>query len=249
MAGQNRTSNDNFPTTQQSALFGLRSADSVERNRSLGRLARAYWKPIYKYVRLHWHKEPAEAEEITQAFFLRTIDKDTFATYEPERARFRTFVRVCVDRFVLDIARRGAAKKREGEMRALQFDFQAAEGELSSEENLAGAAALDPEKLFETEWVRHVFEMAIEALRASCIQKGKEIHFRAFELFHLDDAARPPSYAAASAELGMSVTDLTNRLSYARREFRALVLDILRELTGSEQELRNEARAVLGLEL
>lgn len=240
MAERSRRSDD-FPTTQRSALFGLKSGDAMEKARSIDRVATAYWKPLYKYVRLRWKKTPPEAEELTQSFFLHAIDRRTFNAYEPAQARFRTFLRVCVDRFVVDAARHDAARKRGGGARL--FDFQTAENELASESRTAS----DPEKLFEVEWVRSIFESAVESLRVSCKDKGKEVHFRVFELLQLSDQRL--SYAAVAAELGISVTDVTNRLSYARREFRAIVLDVLREVTASEQELRDEARAVLGLEL
>ena len=244
MAEHNRKG-ENFPTTQHSIPFGLKSADSVEKTRSLERLTKAYWKPVYKYLRRKWRKTPPEAEVLTQSFFLRAIDKSTFASYDAEQARFRTFVRVCVDRFVVDQKRHESAIKRGHGVRFLQLDFPGAEGEISSDH----AMVSDPEKLFEVDWVRSVLAMAVEALRAACASKGKDVHFRVFELFHLGDGAEKPSYAEAGQMLGISVIDVTNRLSYVRREFRVMVLDTLRELTGSEEELRSEARAVLGVEL
>jgi RNA polymerase sigma factor (sigma-70 family) len=235
--------NDDFPTTRFSAVEGLKSADHSEEARSLSRVARAYWKPLYKYVRLHWRKSPADAEEIIQAFFLRALDKRTFASFDATQARFRTFVRVCVDRFVVDANRHGTALKRGGTM--VPFDFEKAESEI----NDVDFPAVQPEELFEAEWVKSLFEAAVESLRAALIGKGKEVHFRTFELFHLTDQTSRVSYAEAAEQLGISVSDVTNRLSYARREFRVIVLEALRELTGSEEELRNEARAVLGLQL
>lgn len=245
MAEGRKQDGGGFPTTRHSALFGLRSPSDSERTRSLELIATAYWRPVYKYVRLRWHKEPSEAEEITQAFFLRSVEKGSFASYDPSKARFRTFLRVCLDRFVVDLARHGQAKSRAAKTLPIGLDFEAAEVELSA----AGAVGDDLEKLFETEWVRSLFAAAVESLRASCAEKGKGVHFCAFERFHLDPSGTPPSYAELGAELGLSVTDVTNRLSYARREFRAIVLELLRQLTGSERELRDEARTVLGVEL
>jgi RNA polymerase sigma factor (sigma-70 family) len=236
---------ERFPTTRHSIPFGLRSDDSTAKARSLDRLIKAYWSPVYKYLRRKWRKTPSEAEEITQAFFLRAIDKSTLATYDAERARFRTFIRACVDRFVVDGVRRDSAAKRGYGARFLHLDFACAEGEISRDPALIS----DPERLFEMDWAKSVVAMAVESLRDVCTRKGKEVHFRVFELFHLAEDAAKPSYAEAGVRFGLSVTDVTNRLSYARREFRALVLDTLRELTGNEEELRSEARAMLGVEL
>ncbi|WP_394829877.1 RNA polymerase sigma factor [Pendulispora albinea] len=232
-----------FPTTPGSAVFGARSVDPVERARSLRVLSRMYWKPIYKYVRLRWRKMPGDAEEITQEFFLRSIDKNTFLGYESGRARFRTFVRVCVDRLVVDLGRQSLAKKRGGGARFLQLDFKAAEEELEEHES----PLPDPEKLFELEWVKNLLELAVLGLRESCGRAGKDVHFRAFELFHLSDEPDRLSYADVAAKLGISVRDVNNRLTYARREFRAAVLEALRDSTTSEQEMLEEARVVLGV--
>jgi DNA-directed RNA polymerase specialized sigma24 family protein len=245
VAGEGEHKGGGFPTTRHSALFGLKSPHEAERVRSLELVAGTYWRPVYKYVRLRWHKAPAEAEEATQAFFLRSVEKGTFAAYDPSKARFRTFLRVCLDRFLVDLERQGRSKGRDAPVLPLRLDFGTAEGELG-----ASSPTEDPDKLFEAEWVRSLLGTAVERLRARCTERGKLVHFRAFERFHLEPSGdSTPSYAELGAELGLSVFDVTNRLSYVRREFRAIVLELLGELTGSEQELRDEARAVLGVEL
>jgi RNA polymerase sigma factor (sigma-70 family) len=230
-----------FPTTRHSVVYGLSSADTDERSRSLRHLAQCYWKPIYQYIRLRYAKEPGEAEEITQDFFLRCVDRRVLVGYDASRSRFRTFVRVCVDHLVFDHARRKQAQKRGGRL-PLQLDFAAAEAEMSEMQSVD-----DPEQLFERAWVHGLLSSAIDALRQVCKAKSKEQHFRIFARLHLDDDA--PTYGAVAAELGISVTDVTNRINYARRELRAIVLTTLRELCGSEQELHDEARLVLGVEL
>jgi len=235
--------NGRFPTTHCSVLRGLRSDDASMRARSLERLAETYWKPIFNYLRLRWHKDTTEAQEITQEFFVRCIGKGTFASYVEDRARFRTFVRICLDRFVLDLARREHAEKRGGALK------QTVDCEAADWERLADPAAPAPEALFEAEWACSVVDHAVESLRASCAKKGKDIHFRVFERVHLASGQEKPSYAAIANELGISIVDVTNRLSYARRELRAIILEALRELTTSDEELRNEARLVFGIEL
>jgi RNA polymerase sigma factor (sigma-70 family) len=232
-----------FPTTHCSVLRALRSDDAIERSRSLKRLAETYWNPIFNYLRLRWHKDAAEAQEITQEFFVRCIAKGTFASYVEERARFRTFVRTCLDRFVLDLARRERAEKRGGTL-PQSVDIEAVELE-----QLADSATPDAEALFEAEWAHSIVDNAVEALRVTCAEKGKDMHFRVFARAHLASDPEKPSYAAIASELGISVVDVTNRLSYARRELRAIILEALRDLTASDEELRSEARTVFGIEL
>jgi DNA-directed RNA polymerase specialized sigma24 family protein len=124
-----------FPTTRWSAVEGARSADGAERERSWGALVRAYWKPAYKHLRVRWRASPEDAEDALQGFFERAMEKDFFASYEPERARFRTFFRVCLDRFASNEAKARGRLKRGGTSPPL--DFAAAEDEIAR----AGAAA------------------------------------------------------------------------------------------------------------
>ena len=232
-----------FPATQSSVVLGFRSGHAEDRTRSFQRLAQTYWKPIFQYLRLQWHKGPSEAEEITQEFFVRCLARGTFGSYVEGRVRFRTFVRSCLDHFVLDLQRRDLAQKRGGR-RLPPIDVGAAEVEL-----VADPATLHTEALFERDWVRSVVDSAVESLRTACARKGKDVHFRVFERLDLCAVPNKPSYAIVAGDLGISIMDVTNRLSYARRQLRAIILETLRELTASNEELRDEVRIVLGIEL
>ena len=233
-----------FPTTRSSAIVGARSDDPEERARSLELIAFTYWKPIYKYARFRFDKSPQEAEDITQDFFAKALERDTFAAYDPARARFRTFLRTCLDRFVIDHERARTAQKRGGHAETLDLAFDEAEHEIANAEPPDRDALAE---YFEAEWMRHLLSISVETLRQECEAKGRTRHFRVFQRLHIEGVLDPPSYAAVAEELSISVTDVMNSLTYARREFRRLVLDSLRLMTGSEDEFRSEARAVLGL--
>ena len=103
-----------FPSTMWSVVQGAGSADPVERARSLETLAAAYWRPVYKTLRLGWRRSVEDAEDLTQGFFAKAAEKDFFARYEPERARFRTFLRTCLERYVGNELRDAARQKRGG---------------------------------------------------------------------------------------------------------------------------------------
>ncbi|WP_394821580.1 hypothetical protein [Pendulispora albinea] len=233
-----------FPTTRASAILGVKSADGGERARSIEEISLAYWKPVYKYTRLRWRRSPEETQDITQDFFLKALEKNFFAAYDPSKARFRVFVRVCLDRFIIDRDRVGRAVKRGGVSGWMTIDFSGVEGEIQESAVLAPDAF---DAFFDREWMRHVLGMAVDRLSAECSAKGKELHFRIFERFYLQrPAEEEPTYAKLAKEFAVSETDVTNRLSFARREFRRVVLDTLRGITASEAEFRNEARALLG---
>src|SRR5262245_25888733 len=78
---------DRFPTTRISAVQGVRSPDRGVRERALDTLAAAYWRPVVTYVQLRWRRPREEAEDLAQGFFLRALEKDFFARFDPSRAR------------------------------------------------------------------------------------------------------------------------------------------------------------------
>ena len=235
-----------FPETRWSAILAARSADPAERERAFERIAAAYWKPVYKYIRAKWNKSRDDAEDLTQEFFARVVEKDFLAAYQPEKARLRTFLRTCVDAMVQNQHRAAHAQKRGGEAVTLSLDFEMAEGEL------ARSGLPSPERLdefFEKEWVRNVFGLAVERLRQTCRERGKATQFQIFARYDLDEGDSKSSYGELAREFGIASTDVTNYLAWARREFRRITLDLLRDLTANEDEFRREARSLLGVEL
>jgi DNA-directed RNA polymerase specialized sigma24 family protein len=233
-----------FPATRRSAVAAVGSDDPAERARSFEILVRAYWKPVYKHLRVRWRLSSEQAEDLTQGFFARALEQRMFSAYEPGRALFRTYLKTCLDRHAMKDAESRMRQKRGGGAVTLSLDFPAAEREL---EALATPAPETIESYFDREWTRHLIGMTVDALRERCEQSGKQVTYRVFERYVLDDGpAERPSYAELAAELNIKVTDVTNYLAFARREFRRLLLERLREITGSEEELEAEARALLG---
>src|SRR5919201_1076054 len=229
-----------FPATRHSALTAVRSGDGAERARGLATLSAVYWRPVYSYLRLRWRKPHEEAADLAQEFFAELLEKELLARFDPSRARLRTWLRVCIDGVVANQQKAAARQKRGGGAAALRFDFEEARDEL---EKLA-ACAESAESQFENEWARGVFGMALERLREKCSLAGKADHFAVLEAYDLVDGR--PTYAELARRFGISVSDVTNRLFRMRRELRRVVLDVLRELTATEEEFRQEARALLG---
>ena len=90
-----------------------------------------------------------------------------------------------------------------------------------------------------------MFALAVDDLRKVCEERERMRSYRLFESYDLE-ADEKSSYEQLSQDFGISVTDVTNALAWARREFRRLALERLRELCGSEQEFHREARAAFG---
>jgi RNA polymerase sigma factor (sigma-70 family) len=240
-----------FPATARSLVAGLAGLagatgdDPVARQRSFGALIAAYWKPVYKHVRVRWLRSNEDAKDLTQAFFARAMEKGFFDAYDPARARFRTFLRMCLDRFVANEAQAERRRKRGGDAQILSLDFDVAEAELAA---LGAAAPADLERTFDREWARTLFGLAVDSLRTECAARGKETSFRLFERCDLCDDPVRPSYEVLARDAGVSVVQVTNALAWARRELRRIVLERLRELTASDEEFRSEARDLLGVE-
>jgi hypothetical protein len=229
-------------------IVAARSSDPSERGRALETLLTAYWKPVFKYIRLRWQRSHEDAQDLTQGFFAGLLERGLLAKYDPEKSRLRTFLRLCVDSFVMNEEKMARRQKRGGFAEHVPLDFVAAESELR-------AGTMDPAKLasresleefFEKEWVRSLFGLAVEDLRKLCQSQGKEKAYRLFEKYDLEEERASASYAELAREWDLDVTDVTNALAWARRAFRQIALERLREMCGSEEEFRREARTVLG---
>lgn len=222
-----------------------RSGDPDTRRRALDTLIASYWKPVYKYLRLKWKLPNEDAKDLTQGFFAHVLDSAFFDRFDPGRARFRTYVRVCLDGYAANEHKAAGRFKRGGGVDHVALDFESAEGELT---HIDIPDAADPESVFRQEWIRNLFALAIETLRERCAAGGHEIRFCVFERYDLDPAPGRVSYADLATELGLPVTQVTNHLAFARREFRAIVLERLRELAGSDDEFRADVRDILGVD-
>jgi RNA polymerase sigma factor (sigma-70 family) len=238
---------DQFPVTRWSVIDAVKSADPAEQARALDTLFAAYWKPVYKYVRLRWNRPAEDAQDLTQGFFAEMLERELLAKYNPAKSKLRTYLRLCADSFVMNQDKAARRQKRGGDAAHLALDFQAAEGELAGA-TIDAASIPSPESLdefFEKEWIRSLFALAVEDLRKFCEEQERERTFRLFEDYDLSGDPQI-SYEKLAAEYAIPVTDVTNSLSWVRREFRRIALDRLRELCGSEEEFHREARAVFG---
>jgi RNA polymerase sigma factor (sigma-70 family) len=213
-----------FPVTNQSAIAGARSDDQIIRRRAFDTILTSYWKPVYKYVRLKWQASNEDAKDLTQGFFANAFEKNHFASYDATKASFQTFLRTCLDGFVANERKADRRLKRGGDVDHYQLDFAAAEAEFAAH---ASVTTMTPEDYFQREWMRSMFELAVDAFRERCVELNRMVHFRIFERYDLNDDA--VSYASLADEFGLEVTTVNNYLAAARRDFRRLVLEKFRE--------------------
>lgn len=235
--------------THQSVLERIRSRDDTVRHAAFDDLVSGYWRPCYHYLRLHWRLPAEDAEDIVQGFFAVAFEKDYLNKFDPAQARFRTFLRTCLDRYLQNQWKAGTALKRGGGISVLSLDFPGAEQDVMQLAPLHSGVD-DVERFFHDEMVRSLLARTVNDLKAELAAAGKS---RAFDVFeHHDLTEAPPgqtrSYRGVAEALGLPVTTVTNDLHLARKRFRALALSHLRALVASDEEFRLEARELFGVD-
>ena len=233
-----------FPPTRLSVVQRTRSGDEETRQVALAAIIDAYWKPVYKYLRVKWSLTPEEASDLTQEFFTTVLEKDVVEKYDPVKARFRTYLRMCVDGLASNARKAERRLKRGGGLTIVPLDFKTAEGEMATHEP---AVAADVDELFYREWVRALLERSVADLKRAADDAGRPVMFEVFARYDLlDDRDSRPTYGEIARDLGLSAATVTNHLAAMRRQFRAIVLERLRELTSSEEEWDAVAARLLG---
>lgn len=234
-----------FPATRLSVVERTRSEDEEVRRVAWATIIEAYWKPAYKYLRLKWSLGPDEAADLTQEFFTATLEKDVVERYDPARARFRTYLRLCLDGFAANAKKAERRLKRGGDVTVVPLDFQTAEGEMARHEGVVDA---DVDELFYREWVRALFERSVADLKQHAGATGRPVMFDVFLRYDLaDDGDARPTYGELARDLGLTAATVTNHLAAMRRQFRQIILARLRELTANEDEFEAEAARLLGV--
>ena len=234
-----------FPTTHRSIFERVRSENPEIRRLAFGDLAEGYWRPSYHYLRLQWRQTPEAAEDLVQAFFTTAFEKSYLEKYDPARAKFRTFLRTCLDRFVQNAQKADRAGKRGGAAPHLSLDFPGAEREVAA---LATGDLHDLDRFFRDETIRALFARTVDAMRQAFTAEGRPSVFRVFEQHDLQPAP-DTSYATVAAACDLTVAQVTNYLHAARRRFRDMALDHLRAICGTDDEFREEARDLFGLDV
>jgi RNA polymerase sigma factor (sigma-70 family) len=216
-----------FPSTQVSLLDATAASMSSE---VLDRVIALYWKPVYRFIRLKFHKNNEDAKDLTQGFFAAALQRDFFTRFDPAKGSFRTYLRMAVERFAANQYEAANRQKRGG---GIQFEPVGDQA----------VATESPEQAFEREWQRQLFSLALDDLRAHCDECGKELQFRVFQDYDLADGERP-SYAEMAVRHGIPETSATNYLAWTRRMLRGFVTERLRGTTSGARELRVEMRRV-----
>ena len=184
---------------------------------ALSQLCEAYWYPLYAYVRRRGHSAP-DAQDLTQAFFARLLEKQSLRIADPERGKFRSFLLASVDHFLANERDRARAQKRGGGRVQLSLDL--ADGE--SRVSLEPAHELTPERLYQRQWALTLLELVVRRMETEYQEAGKGRKFQLLKDALGGSRERLP-YVEVAAELEMTVENARQTAHRMRKRYRAIL--------------------------
>ncbi|HKB41296.1 MAG TPA: sigma-70 family RNA polymerase sigma factor, partial [Gemmataceae bacterium] len=207
-----------FPSTHWSVILQARDQASPRADEALAELCRTYWYPLYAYIR-HRTGSADQAQDLTQEFFARLLEKSFLGAVDPDRGRFRAFLLACCRHFLSNERDRERAQKRGGGQPLLSLDFTSAEERYRCEP----AHDVTAERLFERRWALTLLEQTLGQLETEYRRDGKE---RLYELLHGTLIGEESlGYTQVGEELGLSEAAVKKAAQRLRQRYR----EILRE--------------------
>jgi len=225
-----------FATTHWSVVLAAKADDTPQASQAMGNLCRTYWPPLYAYIRREGH-DATEAEDLTQEFFARLLEKDFLGHLHHQRGKFRSFLLTFLKHFLAEQRRKAGAQKRGGGQVLVSLDATIGEeGYL-----LEPVDELTPDQVFERRWAQTVLQTALNRLREEFAARGQ---IRLFELLQ-DYQPREPggqSYADIGRELGMTEAAVKSAVQRMRQRHRELLREEIAQTVSRPEEIEEELR-------
>ena len=228
-----------FSSTHWSVVLLAGGVASPESRQALEKLCRAYWFPLYAYVRRQGHGV-ADAQDLTQDFFARLLERNSLRLADPQRGRFRTFLLSSLKNFLVSEWQKTRALKRGGDEVFVSWDAEEAEGRYLAEP----ADGLTPERIYARRWAVTVLEKVLTRLRADYGADGKAPLFQALQPYVWGEPA-DGGYADISARLGVSEGALRVAMHRLREAFRRLLREEVGRTVTSAAEIDAELRELI----
>ena len=229
-----------FVTTHWSVVLSAREENSAESSAALETLCQSYWYPLYAYVRRQGHSPP-DAEDLTQEFFARLLQKDHLQGVTREKGKFRTFLLVALRRFLVNQWTRGQAQKRGGGCVHVPLQGHSAETRYLAEP----ADRLTADKLYERRWALTLLDRVLERLRQEFVAAGKAALFEQVKGSLMAGKGAIP-HSEAAAALGMSEGAVKVAVHRLRGRFRELFREEVAHTVAGPEEIEEEIRHLLG---
>lgn len=225
-----------FHTTRWSVVLAAQGKSSKDARQSLETLCNQYWAPLYAYVRHRGHAEH-DAQDLTQAFFARLLEKDWLATAESERGRFRTFLLMALKRFLANEWDRSQALKRGGSAKIVSLDAV-------EPISLPDSQALSVESLYERRWALTLLESVMQRLREEHEAAGRLAEYERLKPC-LTAERGGIDYDALAAALNMQPASARSSVHRLRKRFRELFRDEVAGTVADPSDVDDEMRAVI----
>ncbi len=225
-----------FATTRWSLVLAARGPASPEARAALADLCQTYWFPLYAFIRRHG-RDATAAEDLTQEFFARLLEKGWIGQADRAKGRFRTFLLTACQHFLANERDRERAGKRGGGRAPLPIDFRAAEDRYAREP----FHELTPDRLFERRWALALLDEALASLRAEYRAAGKEQLFERLK-GHLGGAGEAAPHAAVAAELGLTEGAVKVAAHRLRQRYRSRLRALIAQTVPDPAEVDDEIR-------
>ena len=238
-AGTSQSAAAEFTTTHWSVVLAAGQSSSPAAQAALEQLCRRYWYPLYAYVRRRGYS-PEDAQDLTQSFFERLLERDLLADLRPVGARFRSFLLHALKNHLASEWTRAHAGKRGGSILSLD--------DLSPEARYAQEAtnAESPDAAFERRWASTVLQQALDRLRQEHVAAGKE---PLFDLLAdgLTGATPSQPYAELAIKLGMTEAAVKMAVHRLRKRYGELLRLEVAQTVVTPAEIDQELRHLLSV--
>jgi RNA polymerase sigma factor (sigma-70 family) len=225
-----------FVTTHWSVVLSARAPDSARSAAALETLCRTYWYPLYAYARRQGHP-PADAQDLTQGFFARLLQKDYLQAAAQEKGRFRTFLLVAFKRFLANEWDREHAQKRGGFSPVVSIDEQLAESRFAAEPS----HHVPPDVLFDRHWATTLLDRTMGCLREEYLASGRAKLFEYLQnCLAREESALP--YAEIAARLNLTEPAVKMAIHRLRARYREILRSEIAHTVPSPEEVEEEIR-------
>ena len=214
------------------------SATETASDDALASLCRTYWPPLYTFVRRRGYGA-ADAQDLTQEFFIHLLETEALAKVDPKRGRFRTFLLAALKNFLANAHERRTALKRGGAFEFLPLDDVLAETEAAVQ--LDGGVPGEEDRQFEERWAAALVSRALEQLRAALAREGKEQLYEELQVF-VTGAGPLPDQAATAARLGLPFATLRTHIRRLRERYREILRAEVARTVATPAEIDQELR-------
>jgi RNA polymerase sigma-70 factor (ECF subfamily) len=228
------TKPSHFQPTRWTLILEAADADSPQALEALNELCLIYWYPIYAYIRSRGHS-PSDAEDLTQSFFLRIIDKRGFASLDANRGKFRHFLLASIKNFLLNEWDKAKALKRGGGAETISLDLIAAEERYS----LEPVESMSPDKLYDLAWARALLNRAKTRLQEEFAEKREAERLRLLMGF-LPGEQSSMTFTEVSERLGLPEGTIKSDVHRLKIKFREILRDEVANTVHSEKEIDGE---------